>query len=399
YIMIDTGRQIYKDLTTAKTITLEYLYNKNVREIDTLIVTHFDSDHSGGLIDILENVKVKRLIMPKPACTSKNSCAIKEYISKNNIKYIEPFSGQKFDFEGDIHLVNYVPFENQLKTNLKQKSKNMYSTVTLLIAGGRKFLFMADAPLKSYKNIKDKIPNNIDVLKIAHHGAFGTLDDEMMYKLRPKFSVISTGKNNYGHPGKDTVKLISKYSIPLSTKDYGAIKFEILNPNFYYEFFEVLFRKYKNADKKPNDVGAVCKSTACKNAACDNADAVCKSAACKNAACDNACEPCKGVTGSNAGADWKDMTCNNIAEPCNNTGKFSRGNNGEPCRDVTDNNIGVPYKSIVNDSAAKNNTGGVCRDVTDKYLNNDTKTNLIAKHYEKQIRLFIPIRIKSPCTD
>src|SRR5699024_2827201 len=91
YIMIDSGKFIYPESSSAKRITLEYLYDKNIKEIDLLILTHYDADHSGGLIDILDEIKVKNLVIPKPECNSKNSCKIKKYIEENNVKYILPY--------------------------------------------------------------------------------------------------------------------------------------------------------------------------------------------------------------------------------------------------------------------------------------------------------------------
>lgn len=224
YIMIDTGRFVYSGLSSAKTVTLEYFYDKGIKELDTLIVTHYDSDHSGGLVDILSEIKVKNLVIPKPVCSSKNSCAIKDFIEREGIKYIEPFSGQRFEYDSDIKLTNYIA-DTRLKT-----SRNDSSTITLLEIGGYKFLFMADAGLSAYNSVKEFLPSDIDILKVAHHGAKGTVDYDMLKKLSPEFSVISTGRNPYGHPDSSVIELLKKYSKVFSTKESGAIKF-VVNKN------------------------------------------------------------------------------------------------------------------------------------------------------------------------
>ena len=221
YLMIDTGKTLSPSVSSAKTITLEYLYDKNIKTLDYLIVTHFDSDHSGGLIDILENIKVKNLIIPNPVCNSKNSCRIKKYIEENNIKYITPFSKQRFIIDNDTEIVNYVPNTNNLR------SKNDFSTVTFLKTGGFKALFTADAGIKAYYSIEKFMPHNINILKSAHHGAKNTVNDRMLKKLNPEYSIISTGKNSYGHPDIETIQKLKSYSTVLSTKEKGAIKFEI----------------------------------------------------------------------------------------------------------------------------------------------------------------------------
>lgn len=221
YILIDTGKYIYTGSSSAKTVTLEYFYDKSIKEIDTLIVTHYDSDHSGGLVDILKAVKVKNLIIPPLECNSKNSCEIMNYIRANKIEYIHPVSGQTFLYEPDIRLVNFVP-------DVKgRNSRNETSTVTLLEFGQNKFLFMADAGIKAYNSIEKEIPSDIFALKSAHHGAKDTVDDKMLKKLRPEYSILSTGRNPYGHPDIETKELLCKYSKVLSTKDLGAIKFKI----------------------------------------------------------------------------------------------------------------------------------------------------------------------------
>ena len=80
--MIDAAKLPYKGVSGAKRVTLEYLYDKNIRTLEYLIVTHFDNDHSGGVIDILENIKVKNVIVQRNTCDSVNSCNIFNYMNK-----------------------------------------------------------------------------------------------------------------------------------------------------------------------------------------------------------------------------------------------------------------------------------------------------------------------------
>ncbi len=239
YIMIDTGRFIYPDSSSAKRITLEYLYDKNIKEIELLIVTHYDADHSGGLINLLEEIKVNKLVIPKLECNSKNSCNIKNYIEKNKVNYIIPYTKQKFSYK-DVEIVNYVPkSENKL-------SKNDSSTVTFVKYGNLKFLFLADVPTKSFHSIEKFMPKNIDILKASHHGAKRTADRKMLNRLKPKYTVILTGKNPYNHPNKETVDLYRNYSKVLNTKETGAIKFKIKEDKITpYIFQNEKFVEYK----------------------------------------------------------------------------------------------------------------------------------------------------------
>ena len=53
YVLIDTGKLPYRGISSAKRVLNEYFYDKNIRSLKYLILTHFDNDHSGGTIDIL----------------------------------------------------------------------------------------------------------------------------------------------------------------------------------------------------------------------------------------------------------------------------------------------------------------------------------------------------------
>ncbi len=71
--------------------------------------------------------------------------------------------------------------------------------------------------------------NNIDVLKVGHHGSNTSSCKEFIENINPKYSVISVGENNrYNHPNKDVLNNL-KNSYLLKTDINGSIMFEIKN--------------------------------------------------------------------------------------------------------------------------------------------------------------------------
>ena len=59
YIMIDTGKKSFRGIADSQMIMNPYFNNQGIKKLDYLIITHFDLDHCGGVINILENFKVK----------------------------------------------------------------------------------------------------------------------------------------------------------------------------------------------------------------------------------------------------------------------------------------------------------------------------------------------------
>ncbi len=89
------------------------------------------------------------------------------------------------------------------------------------------FLFTGDAETKAEAEadmIKAKKTLRADVLKVGHHGAKTSTSKNFLDAVKPKYAVISVGKNSYGHPTSQVVNLLknSKASI-LRTDQSGTI--------------------------------------------------------------------------------------------------------------------------------------------------------------------------------
>ncbi len=234
YIMIDTGKLPYNGISTAKRVTLEYLYDKNIRTLEKLVITHFDNDHSGGTIDILENIKVKEVIIQDEECNTENFCAIKKYLKENktnvknaqndNIIYKEKNKADEFTIK------TFTPKPAKGARTLG-KYENETSTIVLIQDNtinneNRYLLFMADGGVQAFKSIKNQLPKGITLLKAGHHGAKNVVDEEMLKHLKPEYTIISTGFNTYGHPSPETIKILKESGSKIyPTKDFGAIKF------------------------------------------------------------------------------------------------------------------------------------------------------------------------------
>lgn len=238
YIMIDTAKSGFNSSSQAKMVMIEYLKDKAIKKLDLLVITHFDSDHAGGTIDILKAVKVKKVIIPENIENAKLGEQILEYLQNNKIDFmvkntqINPQVAYQETFrESDLKLTIF---------NFDFKNSNDSSIMSLLSYKDFDVLFMADAGLKSFDKIKNQLPKDIEVLKVAHHGAKGVLDDNMLKVTNPKMAIISVGYNQFGHPNYTTIDTIKKHkakilrtdfehAIKISSKDGSGENFEIFS--------------------------------------------------------------------------------------------------------------------------------------------------------------------------
>lgn len=218
YFFIDTGKTPYKSGNSqAKIIMLKYLKDRGIKNLEGVIVTHFDNDHSGGTSDFIENTRIKTLYLnskEQSTSTSKNifktikKCRQKTRIVKNNeVIYAEPNLTIK-TFKADIGGRN---------------RSNDNSTITLLSYKKFDILFMGDAGYESFNRIKKDVPHNVEILKVGHHGGPRVVDNYMIDYLGNKYSIISTGINYFGHPNKGTLDILRHTDI-LRTDLLNSIK-------------------------------------------------------------------------------------------------------------------------------------------------------------------------------
>ena len=87
---------------------------------------------------------------------------------------------------------------------------------------------MGDAGVDKEKDILNKYNiNNIDILKVGHHGSKTSSRKEFIDKIDPKYSIISVGKNNrYGHPNKEVLENLEDSKIYRTDQD-GSVMFKI----------------------------------------------------------------------------------------------------------------------------------------------------------------------------
>ena len=93
-----------------------------------------------------------------------------------------------------------------------------------------KFLFMGDAGVEVEEDLIEKYNlQDIDVLKVGHHGSKTSSSKNFINEINPKYSIISVGKNNrYGHPNKEVLNTLQDSKI-YRTDQNGSIMFKIKN--------------------------------------------------------------------------------------------------------------------------------------------------------------------------
>ncbi len=247
YFIIDTGKMGYMGKRSqADMLILKYLRDNGIKNIEGMIITHFDSDHAGGAVDLINALRVKKVYM--------NSLSDNKRLARQIYKTINKKSATMAVLVKDNTLIYEEPnFRIKVfKANIPQRGHdseaNENSVITLAENLKTSILFTGDAGVRAFNQIKYELPRNITILKVGHHGAKYVVDKEMLQYLNPKISLVSVGYNKYGHPHPLTIRLLSDTKI-VRTDKIHAIKIISNDKGYevdgYDSYTRKFYKKYK----------------------------------------------------------------------------------------------------------------------------------------------------------
>lgn len=219
-VLIDGGGSEFGSFDVGKSTLLPYLLDRGITKIDYMMISHFDSDHIGGLFYIMENLRVDNIIISKQGESSEN---LKKFIeilqsnirgSKNKTNIILVKKGDNIKIDNSSYFEILFPEEELINDNIL----NNNSIVAKFVSNNFKMLFTGDIEEIAENRLCElyKSTNKLqaDIIKVAHHGSKTSSTLNFLELVKPKIALIGVGENNnFGHPNDAVLKRI---------KDLGA---------------------------------------------------------------------------------------------------------------------------------------------------------------------------------
>lgn len=202
--------------------------------IDMVILTHPHLDHVAGLLDVLDRYDIGEVIESGVDYNTAEAHDFEKLISEKNIKKIIVDRPMSLSFFGGAVLKFLYPdisYEGETLKNVHDSA-----IVSELDFEGKKILFMADAEKKTEDKLLAKgVLDDVDVLKVGHHGSKTSSNQEFLKAIRPEYAVISVGrKNRYGHPNQEALSRLASAGAEIFRTDLqGTVELAINNGALY----------------------------------------------------------------------------------------------------------------------------------------------------------------------
>ncbi len=233
-ICIETEEQVYlidcgstSEAQIGKYTLIPFLEYRGIQQIDGWFLTHPDSDHVSGFIELCKTedmggIKVENLCIPR-VLQSEFGELIRLAESRGiDVMMLE--QGDRIE-TNNFRMIAMSPTEEAFYPD-----ENAASLVLYWECNGFNGLFMGDASVAAEKAIMETEIQDITMLKVAHHGScIDTNSKEFIDCMSPEAAVISCGANNmYGHPHKEVIERLEKEHCRIYvTSEFGAIVFKI----------------------------------------------------------------------------------------------------------------------------------------------------------------------------
>ncbi|MBR0599515.1 DNA internalization-related competence protein ComEC/Rec2 [Sinanaerobacter chloroacetimidivorans] len=232
-ILIDGGGSQNYDV--GDKILLPYFLKNGVRSIDLAIVTHHHDDHYLGLVQLAQNLKIKKLGTYEANALREEEILAETGLKKENMLYLT--AGERISIEDGIWIEILYPEEQSIKkyheliredadeNEISLLMKLSFLDMDVLMTGDMGF-DGENQILKHYREDPEKLQS--DILKIGHHGSRYSTGDVFLKTVDPQIAVFQVGKNNFGHPHPVVIEKCEKKGIMIYRNDlHGAVLLEL----------------------------------------------------------------------------------------------------------------------------------------------------------------------------
>ena len=214
-ILWDAGGSPFSDWEVGRNRVEPALDVLGIRQVDWGIVTHFDADHVEGMVELVKDHRVKRLVIGPHQ--PNNHWVDDLQLADSTIPIIT------LEKEWKLGRGNAVSI--QLDAPPLHKKENENSLLSRIQIGKTRILLTGDMEAVNERDWQRKMDLRADILKVAHHGSNTSTTKEFLNAVNPEIGLISVGKNTYGHPAPVVLQRLTDHNIEIYRTDQaGAIE-------------------------------------------------------------------------------------------------------------------------------------------------------------------------------
>lgn len=192
-------------------IAADQLLTMGRRSLDYLILTHYDTDHVGGVESLLSRMDVETMLLPQ---------AGGDVLIYRELVDLAHFHGTEVQTVREVRDLSLGQAALRIFPPVGEGEDNEIGLSVLASAGEQALLITGDMDQATEQTLMETydLPD-LDVLVAGHHGSKYSTSEELLEALTPERAVISVGSNSYGHPAEETLRRLARAGSELYRTD------------------------------------------------------------------------------------------------------------------------------------------------------------------------------------
>ena len=234
-LLYDTGPKFNSEADSGNRVVVPYLHAIGIKHLHGMIVSHADSDHSGGALSVMQGMPIDWIAASLPA---------EHAIALSAKRFIPCLAGQSWQWDG----VRFDMFHPSPWVNVATTSDNNRGCVLKISSPAGSILLPADIEQQSELELTQQFGDGLasDVLLAPHHGSKTSSSNVFLRAVHPQFVMVSAGyRNRFGHPKNEILDRYAASGATVLRSDLdGAVTFRFEDGPVSAEAYRRTHRRY-----------------------------------------------------------------------------------------------------------------------------------------------------------
>jgi len=218
-LLYDTGPAYTPETNGGNRVILPYLRSRGINALDGMIVTHSDTDHSGGALAVLRDTRIGWVLSSLPAGHP---------IAEASPRHAHCIAGQAWEWDGVRFEMLHPSAASYDDPGLKPNGRGCVLRVTTRTGS---VLLPADIEAPQEAALVAATPEKLaaDVLLVPHHGSGTSSTPGFLAAVQPQHAVFQLGyRNRYHHPRADVLQRYGDMGAGIwRTDEAGAVSLDL----------------------------------------------------------------------------------------------------------------------------------------------------------------------------
>jgi competence protein ComEC len=226
-LLYDTGPPFGPQRTVAEFTVAPLLRRRGIARLDSVVISHADSDHAGGWPTIAAQFAVGQLLLGEPLHAAAGAASPPQRYTHGPQRPTPVLcrAGMSWQWDSVEFSILHPP---PAMAGTSAFAGNNRSCVLRIRVGGTAILLPGDIERTAEYALHDQLAP-VDILLAPHHGSRTSSTATFVAKVQPRYVVFATGyRNRFGHPHPAVVERYTQAGAQLlNTADSGAIAIDI----------------------------------------------------------------------------------------------------------------------------------------------------------------------------